>query len=237
MLKIKNFKKAFGSKKVLDNISVDVPVGSIAVFLGESGVGKSTLLRVLNGLEALDSGSATLDSKKLDLENINMTHQFGMVFQQFNLFNHLNNRQNITLALEKSLKKSKLEAAKIADQFLKKYGLQDKADKYPEQLSGGQKQRLALARSVALRPKVICLDEPTSALDPMLTNSVVDSINQLAKDGLTVLVATHDVVILSKLNCTIYLMDKGKIIETAFSEDIKKDNNNYQKITNFIKGL
>jgi ABC-type polar amino acid transport system ATPase subunit len=236
MLKIKNFKKAFGSKKVLDNISVDIPTGSIAVFLGESGVGKSTLLRVLNGLEILDSGSVTLDSKALDLENINMSHQFGMVFQQFNLFSHLTNKQNITLALEKSLKKSKLEAGKIADQLLKKYGLLDKASKYPSQLSGGQKQRLALARSLALRPKAICLDEPTSALDPMLTNSVVDSINQLAKDGLTVLIATHDVAILSKLDCTIYLMDGGKIIESATAAELRANPKTYSKISNFIKG-
>lgn len=236
MLKINNFKKAYGSKKVLDNISVEVPTGSIAVFLGESGVGKSTLLRVLNGLESLSSGSASLEGKTVDLENINMTHQFGMVFQQFNLFSHLNNKHNITLALEKSLKKTKEEASKIADQLLKKYGLQDKADKYPAQLSGGQKQRLALARSLALRPKVICLDEPTSALDPMLTNSVIDSISQLANDGLTVLIATHDVAILSKLDCTIHLMDKGKIIESATSAEIQNNPSEYPKITDFIKG-
>lgn len=236
MLKIKNFKKKFGSKKVLDDISVEVPSGSIAVFLGESGVGKSTLLRVLNGLEKLDSGSASLNGKDVDLENINMTHQFGMVFQQFNLFNHLTNKSNITLALEKSLKKSKEEAGKLADQLLSKYGLSDKADKYPAQLSGGQKQRLALARSLSLRPKVICLDEPTSALDPMLTNSVVDSISELSKEGLTVLIATHDVAILSKLDCTIYLMEGGKIIEATTSDDLQNNPSKCPKISAFVQG-
>lgn len=236
MLKIKNFKKSFGYKKILNDISVDIASGNIAVFLGQSGVGKSTLLRVLNGLESLDSGYVSLNGKDLDLENINLTHQFGMVFQQFNLFNHLTNKQNITLALELSLKKSKFEANRIAEELLKKYGLLDKANKYPMQLSGGQKQRLALARSLALRPKVICLDEPTSALDPMLTNSVVDSISQLAKDGLTVLIATHDVAILDKLKCDIYLMRDGKIIETATAEQLKTDPSSCSKISDFVKG-
>ena len=238
MLKIKNFKKAFGSKKVLDDISVDIPTGSIAVFLGSSGVGKSTLLRVLNGLENLDSGLVSLDNKIINLQNIEQTHLFGMVFQQFNLFEHLSNQENITLALEKVLCKSKIESKKIAKDLLKKFGLEDKADKYPAQLSGGQKQRLALARSLALKPKVICLDEPTSALDPMLTNAVADTISQLSKDGgYTVLIATHDVAILSKLNCEIYLMRDGKIIESANSVKFLERPENFLKIAAFIKGI
>src|SRR3990167_4869353 len=238
MLKIKNFKKAFGSKKVLDDISVDIPTGSIAVFLGSSGVGKSTLLRVLNGLENLDSGLVSLDNKIINLQNIEQTHLFGMVFQQFNLFEHLSNQENITLALEKVLCKSKAESNKIAKDLLKKFGLEDKADKYPAQLSGGQKQRLALARSLALKPKVICLDEPTSALDPMLTNAVADTISQLSKDGgYTVLIATHDVAILSKLNCEIYLMRDGKIIESANSVKLLERPEDFLKIAAFIKGV
>jgi len=236
MLKIDQLTKSFGAKKILNNISLTVRKGEIAVFLGSSGVGKSTLLRILNNLETINSGTITLDNNKLDLASINTTHTVGMVFQHFNLFDHLTVEQNITLPLEKVLKKSSSEAIKLAHHLLNRYGLLDKNNKYASQLSGGQKQRLAIARAIAMQPKIICLDEPTSALDPVLTSYVANNIQQLATDGYIVLVATHDTDLIEKLNCTIYLMSEGRIIETAQSQDLKNNPGNYPKIKKFIAG-
>ncbi len=237
MLVIKHLTKKFGTKVVLNDISVSVAHGHVALFMGESGVGKSTLLRVLNGLELPDSGSITLDSKPLDLKNIHKTHTIGMVFQGFNLFEHLTVLENITIVLEKVAKKSKREAAKIAHELLKKYGLDDKASAKISALSGGQKQRLALARSLCLHPKVICLDEPTSALDPLLTTYVAGIIQDLARQGYIVLVASHDTLLVEKLDCTIYLMDKGSIVETALSKKLAADKDRYPRIKRFIAGV
>lgn len=236
MLSIKNLSKKFNDKKVLDNVSVDVNESEIAVFLGPSGVGKSTLLRVLNNLEKLDNGSVSLDNQQLDLSQVNKTHTIGMVFQGFNLFDHLTALENISLALQKGKGLSKKEANEKARHLLKQYDLQDKADKYPSQLSGGQKQRLAIARTLALEPKVVCLDEPTSALDPLLTNYVAKSIQELADKRFIVLVATHDIALLDKLNCIIYLMKDGKIIETAKSKDFMANKNAYPLIAQFVTG-
>jgi ABC-type polar amino acid transport system ATPase subunit len=204
--------------------------------LGSSGVGKSTLLRVLNNLETLDTGTVLLDEKKLDLTRVNQDHTIGMVFQYFNLFEHLTAEQNITIALEKVAKKSKTEARDIAHKLLAHYGLADKADVYPAQLSGGQKQRLAIARTVALQPKVLCLDEPTSALDPLLTNHVARTIEQLAREGFIILVASHDVSLLKRLSCTVYLMRDGSIIESASSQELHTHLDRYPAITTFIAG-
>ncbi|HJM68416.1 MAG TPA: ATP-binding cassette domain-containing protein, partial [Candidatus Babeliales bacterium] len=162
MLKIKNAYKAFGEKVVLNDVSLDLPKGEIAILVGHSGVGKSTLLRVLNNLIELDLGTVYLNNKKLDLSEINQNHVIGMVFQQFNLFDHMTVQENISFPLEKTTKVSKPGADKIALDLLAKYGLEDKAKLYPPSLSGGQKQRLAIARTIALKPKVICMDEPTS---------------------------------------------------------------------------
>lgn len=236
MLKINQLSKSFGTKKILNNISLTIQKGEIAVFLGSSGVGKSTLLRLLNNLESIDSGIITLDDNKLDLKNINATHTVGMVFQHFNLFDHLTVEQNITLPLEKVVKKNNADAKKIAHQLLHKYGLLDKNNKYAHQLSGGQKQRLAIARAIAMEPKIICLDEPTSALDPVLTSFVANNIQELAREGYIVLVATHDTDLLEKLDCTIYLMSAGSIIETAQSQDLKTNPDHFPKIKKFIAG-
>lgn len=236
MLSIKNLSKKFHGKKILDDVSLQVKRGEIAVLLGSSGVGKSTLLRILNNLESLDSGQLFLDNKSLDAQTIIKKHLVGMVFQQFNLFDHLTVEENITLALEKVLGKSKTEAHRMAHELLKQYGLEDKAHDYISQLSGGQKQRLALARALALKPQIICLDEPTSALDPLLTTYVANNIQQLAKNGYIVLVASHDISLLDKLDCTIYLMDAGKIVETAQSTDLKQNPNKYPRIKQFVAG-
>lgn len=236
MLKIKNLFKSYHDKKIIDDVSLQVNKGEIAVLLGKSGVGKSTLLRILNSLETPDRGQFELNGKPLDLTQAHKKHTVGMVFQQFNLFEHLTVQENITLALEKVANKTDQEAQSIAHELLAKFGLGDKSAMYVNQLSGGQKQRLAIARTLALKPEIICLDEPTSALDPLLTTYVANNIQQLAAQGYIVLVATHDIGLLDKLNCTIYLMEAGKIIETAQSADFKQNKNKYPKLARFVEG-
>jgi len=236
MLKIENITKTFHDKKILDNLSLQIPKGEIAVLLGSSGVGKSTILRILNNLEEIDSGTIYFKNKEVDLHTVNITHLIGMVFQQFNLFEHMTVEQNITLVLEKVLKKSNANAKKIAHELLEHYGLEDKKNKFVSQLSGGQKQRLAIARTIATKPQVICLDEPTSALDPLLTTHVANNIQELADEGYVVLVATHDTALLEKLNCTIYLMEKGSVAESATSIEFFKNKDAYPKIKRFVSG-
>lgn len=236
MLSIKNLSKQFGNKKVIDNVSFDVKKGAIAVLLGPSGVGKSTLLRILNNLENLDEGMVTLDNQQLDLSRAAQQHIATLVFQQFNLFEHLTILENITLALEKVQGKSQQEAQKIARTLLKQFGLDDKASAYPHQLSGGQKQRLAIARSIALKPQIICFDEPTSALDPLLTTHVANTIQHLAKEGYIVVIATHDTALLDKLSCDVYLMGDGKIIEKASSNELRSQPTAYPHIAAFVGG-
>ncbi len=237
MLDIKNVSKKYGAKTILDHVSLQVNKGEIAVLLGSSGVGKSTLLRVLNHLEIPDSGSFSLNGKPLDLNTVNQTHTVGFVFQNFNLFDHLTVEENITLPLEKALGKSNSESKTIATRLLNHYGLAEKAKAYPSDLSGGQKQRLALARTLALKPQVVCLDEPTSALDPLLTAHVASIIQELAKEGYIVLVATHDTSLIERLHSTIYLMKQGKIVETAASGELAKSPDSYPLIKNFIAGV
>lgn len=237
MLRIEHVTKKFDHKTILHDVTLHVNKGEIAVLLGASGVGKSTLLRILNNLETVDTGQFYLGGKPLDLHTVNKTHTVGFVFQNFNLFDHLSVQENITLALEYALNKSKKESQTIAKQLLEHYGLADKADAYPADLSGGQKQRLALARTLALKPQVICLDEPTSALDPLLTAYVANTIQELAKQGYIVLVATHDTSLLERLDCTIYLMKHGKIVETAQSAALAKHPHEYPQIKNFIAGV
>lgn len=235
MLKLENIKKTFGNKKVIDSISFSVKKGEIAMLIGGSGVGKSTLLRILNNLETLNGGTVTLDNKPLDLKQVSKNHTIGMVFQGFNLFDHITVEQNITLPLQTVFDTSRKEAHAIAHNLLAHYGLEDK-NTYPQNLSGGQKQRLAIARSLAMKPKIICLDEPTSALDPLLTTHVANNIQELAKQGYIVLVASHDTELLKKLDCTIYLIEAGRIIETATSAEIKKNPQQFPKLTSFIAG-
>jgi len=231
MLDIKNVSKNFGDKQVLKNISLTVKPGEIAFLLGPSGVGKSTLLRLLNGLETVSSGALLLDGSHVRPGNA------GMVFQQFNLFDHMTVQDNITFPLQKSAKKNPEEARAIAHTLLKRYGLEDKSALYPAQLSGGQKQRLAIARSLALKPTIICLDEPTSALDPLLTNHVAHAIQDLAQEGYIVLVASHDIGLLQNLDCTIYLLKQsGELLERASSQEFKQTPHTFPHIQKFIDG-
>ncbi|MBT3456117.1 amino acid ABC transporter ATP-binding protein [bacterium] len=236
MLKIENISKTYGEKKVLNKLSLDLKRGEVAVLMGASGTGKTTLLRILNSLEKADCGSVFLDNKKLDLEKINRTHTIGIVFQSFNLFKNMNVTKNITISLEKTLNYTQQKATEIAQTLLKKYGLENHKDHFISELSGGQKQRLAIARTIALKPKVVCLDEPTSALDPMLTTHVAKTIEGLAKEGYHIIVSTHDTHLIEQLDCTIYLMENGKIIEAIPSQEISTNNTKYSKIKRFIAG-
>ena len=232
MLKLENLTKKFHDKNVLDGVNLEVEKGEIALLLGSSGVGKSTLLRVLCGLETVDRGIMTLDAvplaKKID--------SIGMVFQHLNLFSNMNVITNITFPLEKALGYSPKTAQLLALEFLHKYDLADKANLCVKKLSGAQQQRLALIRTLTLKPDGICFDEPTSALDPVLTTQVAATLAQLAHDGYTVIVTTHDMSLVEKLPCTIHLMDKGAILQSAQSCQYWENPEQFLHITRFIKG-
>ncbi|AXK60804.1 amino acid ABC transporter ATP-binding protein [Candidatus Chromulinivorax destructor] len=230
MLSIKNLSKHYHEKTILDDVSFDVQAGEVVVLLGKSGVGKSTILRILTGLETKDSGSIIFDGQPL------VTQKVGMVFQDFNLFPHLTIEQNIMLPLQKVAGKTEQEAQNIADQLLAKYELSAQAQLYPHGLSGGQKQRVAFARTLAMQPQLICCDEPTSALDPLLTSKIGQEINDLALQGLTVIVATHDTELIKQIKSTIYLMKSGKIIEKATSQGLIDNPDQFPFIKNFTQG-
>jgi ABC-type polar amino acid transport system ATPase subunit len=237
MLKIHNLSTTITNKSILTHVTLEAPPGQVAFLLGESGTGKSTLLRVLNGLEVATSGTITLDGKPVD--HVSVRRSISLVFQHFNLFPHLTVEQNITLALEKVYKKTTQEARALAHGLLVKYKLEDKALLPISSLSGGQKQRLAIARAVATNPYVICLDEPTSALDPLLTSHIAEQIQQLAHEGRIVIVATHDMnlVLNDNITGTIYLMHNGRIIESAPTDDIKAGSARLKHLAQFIKGV
>ncbi|MBA3953819.1 amino acid ABC transporter ATP-binding protein [Candidatus Dependentiae bacterium] len=236
MLEINHLSKFYHSRALLNDISLTVKTGEIALFLGSSGVGKSTLLRILNNLEDYTQGTIVLDGVTLTPEQAIKKHLVGMVFQQFNLFDNMTVERNITFPLERAAGKTAQEAQEIAHKLLITYGLADKKQTLVTNLSGGQKQRLALARSLALKPRVLCLDEPTSALDPLLTSQVAASLQDLARQGYIVLIATHDTVLIDKLNCTIYLMENGALAQTASSQDFILNKDAYPDIKKFVEG-
>jgi ABC-type polar amino acid transport system ATPase subunit len=236
MFIIKNLNKRYRDRLILDNVSVTVMRGEVALFLGESGVGKSTLLRIFSGLETVDSGTFLIDMQEVDHAFLHTKHKVGMVFQQFNLFDHLSVIQNITCALEQVQKKTSLQAYAIALELLNQFGLADKKDQFPAQLSGGQKQRVALVRALALKPDIICLDEPTSALDPQLSKQIAHTIQKLAMQQYMICIASHDPRLIEYINCTIYLMRDGTIIQTASSSQFKKHPEQFLLIKEFIQG-
>lgn len=193
MIQLQNINKSFGSKKVINDLNLTIPDGEILAIVGPSGGGKTTLLRTLGGLETVDSGSFLLDGEAFDPTNLKEQEQVvGVVFQDFQLFPHLSVRENITLAPKLVLKESKEVYEKKAEDLAEHLGLQELLSQYPYQLSGGQKQRLAIARAMAMSPKVLAYDEPTSALDPELRQQVEKLILELKKDGVTQIVVTHD---------------------------------------------
>ena len=236
MLEIKNISKVLNSKTILDSISLTVAPGEIAVLLGPSGVGKSTLLRILNNLESYTEGALVLDGVPLDPQQAVKKHVVGMVFQQFNLFSNMTVERNISFALERTAGKTREQAHAIAHKLLAQYNLEDKAHVSVQQLSGGQKQRLALARTLAVQPRIICLDEPTSALDPTLTAHIAKNIRELAQHNYIVIIATHDISLVEQLPCTIYLMHHGAIIQSARSQDFLADRQAYALIKQFVEG-
>lgn len=225
--------KSFGALKVLDDISLDIPAGSVTAILGRSGSGKSTLLRCINHLERVDDGFIAIDAELLgyrlrddtlyelgEREILKRRADVGMVFQGFNLFPHLTVRQNVMEAPMGVRGLSRDEAGTLADELLSRVGLRDKADAYPRQLSGGQQQRVAIARALALRPKVLLFDEPTSALDPELVGEVLDVIKELSRSGTTLIVVTHEVGFAREVAQTIVFMDHGQILDVGTPEKI-----------------
>lgn len=191
MLELKNIKKSFSGRKILDGISLKVTDGEIMCIVGQSGGGKTTLLRCISGLERIDEGEMILDGRKFDPMSLKEA-LIGVVFQEYNLFPHLSVLENVTLAPKIALKKDPQAVEKEARQLLKKLALEGKENLYPYQLSGGQKQRVSIARALAMHPKILCYDEPTSALDPGLRDKVRDIILSLKDESMTQIVVTHD---------------------------------------------
>ena len=222
MIQVKDLHKSFGKNNVLNGISTDIKKGEVVVVIGPSGSGKSTFLRSLNLLEQPTSGSIIFDGDEITdpKTNIDLHRQkMGMVFQHFNLFPHKTIRENITLAPVTLKKMTKEEADKRADELLERVGLADKANAYPEQLSGGQKQRIAIVRSLAMDPEVMLFDEPTSALDPEMVGEVLDLMKQLAREGMTMVVVTHEMGFARDVGTRVVFIDEGKIKEQAEPEE------------------
>jgi polar amino acid transport system ATP-binding protein len=217
ILKIHNITKSFGSSTILDSVSFELAKGEIKVLIGPSGGGKSTLLQCINCLVVPDSGEIELENERVDYSRkqdlYKLRQQVGMIFQDFNLFDHLTALDNITIALRKVKKLDKKEARQRARLELDQVGLSDKEALYPAQLSGGQKQRLAIARALAMDPKILLLDEPTSALDPTLIGEVIAVIKGLAVNGMTMIMATHQISLISNLADEILFMEDGRIVE------------------------
>lgn len=222
MIDVKNLEKSFGGHQVLKGISEHIEKGEKVAVIGPSGSGKSTFLRCLNLLEQPTGGSITFEGVDITdpKTNINaLRSRMGMVFQQFNLFPHLSVRDNITLAPVKLKRMTKAEAEKKAQELLERVGLPDKADAYPKQLSGGQQQRIAIARALAMNPDVMLFDEPTSALDPEMVGEVLEIMKELALEGMTMVVVTHEMGFARSVATRVLFMDEGVIAEQNEPEE------------------
>jgi ABC-type polar amino acid transport system ATPase subunit len=216
LVEVRSVNKWFGDLQALDNVSLDVESGKVMVIIGPSGSGKSTLLRCINYLETPTDGQVWFNGQKLTHDQKELNRQraeIGMVFQSFNLYAHLTILQNITLALKVVKKINAKEAEAIAMEQLKKVGIADKADKLPAQISGGQQQRAAIARALAMRPKLMLFDEPTSALDPEMIKEVLDVMMMLAKEGITMIIVTHEMGFARAAADEVIFMDYGRIVE------------------------
>ena len=223
MINVNNLHKYFGENEVLKGIDETINKGEVVVVIGPSGSGKSTFLRCLNLLEEPTDGEIIFEGKNITDKNTNINkirEKMGMVFQQFNLFPHKTVLENLTIAPINVKNKSKEEAVKKANDLLKKVGLLDKANAYPSSLSGGQKQRIAIARALAMEPDVMLFDEPTSALDPEMVGEVLNVMKDLAKEGMTMIVVTHEMGFAREVGDRIILMDGGKIVEQGTPEEI-----------------
>ncbi|PPK62237.1 glutamate transport system ATP-binding protein [Actinokineospora auranticolor] len=221
MIRMASVDKYFGSLHVLREIDLEVPKGQVVVVLGPSGSGKSTLCRAINRLEPINTGVIEVDGKPLPDEGRELAElraEVGMVFQSFNLFAHKTILENVMLAPVKVRKQPAAEARKAAQQLLERVGIASQADKYPAQLSGGQQQRAAIARALAMRPKVMLFDEPTSALDPEMVQEVLDVMTSLAADGMTMLVVTHEMGFARKAAHRVLFMSDGEVVEDSTPE-------------------
>jgi polar amino acid transport system ATP-binding protein len=238
--------KSFGTLEVLKGVDLEVKTGTVTVILGPSGSGKSTLLRSINHLEKVDRGLIRIDGQLVgykrkgdklyelrEREILHQRSQVGFVFQNFNLFGHLTALQNVVEAPVSAQRRKRGEVEPVARQLLERVGVGDKTDVYPRQLSGGQQQRVAIARALALRPKVLLFDEPTSALDPELVGEVLDVIKELARDGSTMVVVTHEIGFAREIADTVVFMDDGVIVESGLPDEVL-DNPAHERTRAFI---
>ena len=222
-ISVKNLSKSFHKLEVLKGIDAEIKEGEVVVLLGPSGSGKSTFLRCINGLETITGGAIYVDGQNVadKSTNINKVREnVGMVFQHFNLFPHLTVLQNITLSPVELKKMTKLEAKETGLKLLKMVGLESKADVYPAQLSGGQKQRVAIARALAMKPDIMLFDEPTSALDPEMVGEVLQVMQNLAKEGMTMVVVTHEIGFAREVATRVIFMDGGYIVEEGTPDEV-----------------
>jgi polar amino acid transport system ATP-binding protein len=237
VLELVNIRKSFGTELVLNNLSLVVPEHTATALIGASGSGKSTLLRCINLLESIDDGQIFLDGDEISDPLINaddVRRRLGMVFQSFNLFPHKTVLENITLSPIKVHGKSKDEANTAALELLKRFDLSDKADQYPDRLSGGQQQRVAIIRSLAVNPRLLLLDEVTSALDPVLVNEVLTAVRDLKSDGMTMVLATHEMGFATQVADEVCFLESGNIIERGTADQVLHNPQN-PKTQEFLK--
>ena len=239
MIKTVDLTKKFGDNEVLTKLNVNVEQGEVISIIGPSGSGKSTFLRCLNGLETITDGHVYIDDFDIAGNELNidkLRERIGMVFQSFNLFPHLKVIENITLAPVTLRKMKREEAKKVARELLDKVGLLDKQDVYPSSLSGGQKQRVAIARALAMNPEVMLFDEPTSALDPEMVGEVLQVMKDLAKDGMTMVVVTHEMGFAKEVCKRVIFMAEGKIVEEGAPDDVFT-NPKHERTRNFLESV
>ena len=236
LIKVENLSKAFDNNIVLENVNMQIEKGEVIAIIGPSGCGKSTFIRTLNQLEEVTGGAIYVDGEDITKKGVDINdvrRRVGMVFQHFNLFPHLTIRKNLTLAPVKLGLMSQQEADKKAEELLDRVGLSDKADAYPESLSGGQKQRIAIARTLAMNPEVILFDEPTSALDPEMVGEVLSLIKELADDGMTMIVVTHEMGFAREIADRVMFFDERGILEEGTPKEIF-DEPKSQRLKDFL---